>query len=127
MPYDHPQMVNALGASGSVFANALANQADLIIGIGTRYTDFTTASNTIFSTEGVQFVNVNVTELDAYKESALGLVGDARETLIELAELLGDHQVDAGVPERGRARCGRLANRGRSDHRDPERADPVPG
>ena len=50
LPYDHPQMVNALGASGSVFANALANQADLIIGIGTRYTDFTTASNTMFST-----------------------------------------------------------------------------
>ena len=95
LPYDHPQMVNALGASGSVFANALANQADLIIGIGTRYTDFTTASNTMFSTEGVQFVNLNVTELDAYKESALGLVGDARETLLELADLLGDHQVDA--------------------------------
>ena len=95
LPYDHPQMVNALGASGSVFANALANQADLIIGIGTRYTDFTTASNTMFSTEGVQFVNLNVTELDAYKESALGLVGDARESIIELADLLGDHQVDA--------------------------------
>ncbi|HWJ53016.1 MAG TPA: 3D-(3,5/4)-trihydroxycyclohexane-1,2-dione acylhydrolase (decyclizing) [Propionibacteriaceae bacterium] len=95
LPYDHPQMVNALGASGSVFANALANQADLIIGIGTRYTDFTTASNTMFSTEGVQFVNINVTELDAYKESALGLVGDARESLLELADLLGDHHVDA--------------------------------
>ena len=69
LPYDHPQMVNALGASGSVFANALANEADVIIGIGTRYTDFTTASNTLFTNPDVQFVNINVTELDAYKES----------------------------------------------------------
>jgi 3D-(3,5/4)-trihydroxycyclohexane-1,2-dione acylhydrolase (decyclizing) len=93
LPFDHPQMVNALGASGSVFANKLANEADVIIGIGTRYTDFTTASNTLFANAGVQFVNLNVTELDAYKESALGLVGDARESLTELAALLGDHSV----------------------------------
>ncbi len=93
LPWEHPQMVNALGASGSVFANALANQADLIIGIGTRYTDFTTASNTLFSNPEVKFVNLNVTELDAYKESALGLVGDARESLRELTELLADHTV----------------------------------
>ena len=79
LPYDHPQMVNALGASGSVFANALANEADVIIGIGTRYTDFTTASNTLFTNPDVQFVNINVTELDAYKESGLALIGDARE------------------------------------------------
>jgi 3D-(3,5/4)-trihydroxycyclohexane-1,2-dione acylhydrolase (decyclizing) len=90
LKFDHPQMVNALGASGSVFANKLANEADVIIGIGTRYTDFTTASNTIFTDHDVQFINLNVTELDAYKESALGLVGDARESLNELSDLLGD-------------------------------------
>ena len=95
LPFDHPQMVNALGASGSVFANKLANEADLIIGIGTRYTDFTTASNTLFRNPDVQFVNLNVAELDAYKESALVLVGDARESITELAELLGDHSVGA--------------------------------
>jgi 3D-(3,5/4)-trihydroxycyclohexane-1,2-dione acylhydrolase (decyclizing) len=94
LPYGHPQMVNALGASGSVFANALANQADVVIGIGTRYTDFTTASNTLFRNPDVQFVNLNVTELDAFKESALAVVGDARESLTELAELLADHTVD---------------------------------
>ena len=87
LPYDHPQMVNALGASRSVFANALANEADVIIGIGTRYTDFTTASNTLFTNPDVQFVNINVTELDAYKESGLALIGDAREIITELAEL----------------------------------------
>ncbi len=95
LPWEHPQMVNALGASGSVYANALANQADLIIGIGTRYTDFTTASNTLFTNPDVKFINLNVTELDAYKESALGLVGDARESLRELNELLADHNVSA--------------------------------
>ena len=94
LPYDHPQMVNALGASGSVFANALANEADVIIGIGTRYTDFTTASNTLFMNPDVQFVNINVTELDAYKESGLALIGDARETLTELADLLTDYTVE---------------------------------
>jgi 3D-(3,5/4)-trihydroxycyclohexane-1,2-dione acylhydrolase (decyclizing) len=95
LPYDHPQMVNALGASGSVFANALANQADVVIGVGTRYTDFTTASNTMFTNPDVRFVNINVTEMDALKESGLALVGDARETLTELAELLGGYSVDA--------------------------------
>ena len=94
LPYDHPQMVDALGASGSVFANALANEADVIIGIGTRYTDFTTASNTLFTNPDVQFVNINVTELDAYKESGLALIGDARETLTELADLLTDYTVE---------------------------------
>jgi 3D-(3,5/4)-trihydroxycyclohexane-1,2-dione acylhydrolase (decyclizing) len=94
LPYDHPQMVNALGASGSVFANALANEADVIIGIGTRYTDFTTASNTLFANPDVQFVNINVTELDAYKESGLAVIGDARETLTELADLLSGYTVD---------------------------------
>lgn len=94
LPYDHPQMVNALGASGSVFANALANAADVVIGIGTRYTDFTTASNTMFTNPDVQFVNINVTELDALKESGTALVGDARETLVELGELLAGFSVD---------------------------------
>ena len=115
-------MVNALGASGSVFANALANQADLIIGIGTRYTDFTTASNTtMFSTEGVQFVNINVTELDAYKESALGLVGDARESLLELADLLGGIRSTPPTAPRSR-RPPTTGGRGRPDRRDAERA-----
>ena len=84
--------MGALGASGSVFANALANSADVVIGLGTRYTDFTTASNTLFAPDAA-FVNINVAELDAHKEAGLPLVGDAREVLAELAELLGDHAV----------------------------------
>ena len=94
LPWEHPQMVNALGASGTAFANALAKGADVVIGIGTRYTDFTTASNTLFAHPDVQFVNLNVTELDALKESATAVVGDARESIVELTELLGDYSVD---------------------------------
>jgi 3D-(3,5/4)-trihydroxycyclohexane-1,2-dione acylhydrolase (decyclizing) len=96
LPFDHPQMVNALGASGSQFANGLAGSADVVIGIGTRYTDFTTASNTLFRNPDVQFVNVNVAEIDAYKESGLALVGDAKVTIEELAELLSGYSVPAG-------------------------------
>jgi 3D-(3,5/4)-trihydroxycyclohexane-1,2-dione acylhydrolase (decyclizing) len=95
LPYDHPQMVNALGASGSAYANKLANEADVVIGIGTRYTDFTTGSNTMFKNPDVQFVNLTVTELDAYPEFAVPLVGDARESLTELTELLGGYSVPA--------------------------------
>jgi 3D-(3,5/4)-trihydroxycyclohexane-1,2-dione acylhydrolase (decyclizing) len=95
LPWEHPQMVNAIGASGTAFANGLARTADVIIGIGTRYTDFTTASNTLFANPDVQFVNLNVTELDALKESGTAVVGDARESLAELTELLSGHTVSA--------------------------------
>ncbi len=95
LPYDHPQLVDALGASGSAYANGLANTADVVIGIGTRYTDFTTASNTLFANPDVVFVNLNVTELDALKESAIAVVGDARESITELDELLAGHTVSA--------------------------------
>jgi 3D-(3,5/4)-trihydroxycyclohexane-1,2-dione acylhydrolase (decyclizing) len=88
MPHDHELALGALGASGSAFANRFANDADVVIGIGTRYTDFTTASNTMFKNPDVQFVNINVAEIDAFKEAALPLVGDARESLAELGELL---------------------------------------
>ncbi|NQX16871.1 3D-(3,5/4)-trihydroxycyclohexane-1,2-dione acylhydrolase (decyclizing) [Rathayibacter sp. VKM Ac-2857] len=88
MPHDHALALGALGASGSAFANDIAGDADVVIGIGTRYTDFTTASNTLFKNPTVRFININVAEIDALKESATPLVGDARETLTELRELL---------------------------------------
>ena len=93
LSHAHPLNAGALGSSGSRFANGLAQAADLVIGIGTRYTDFTTASNTLFQNPAVQFVNLNTTEFDAYKESATGLVGDARESLRELGERLAGWQV----------------------------------
>ncbi|MCT6901569.1 MAG: hypothetical protein M3Z40_11055, partial [Bifidobacterium sp.] len=81
-----------MGALGLRFANRLAHTADLIIGVGTRYTDFTSASNTMFQNPQVHFVNINVLSFDAHKEAAIPVIGDARETLSELQEVLGDWQ-----------------------------------
>jgi 3D-(3,5/4)-trihydroxycyclohexane-1,2-dione acylhydrolase (decyclizing) len=93
MPHAHELALGALGASGSAHANKLASEADVVIGIGTRYTDFTTASNTLFKKPGVRFVNINVAELDAVKQSATALAGDARETLAELRDALAGWSV----------------------------------
>jgi 3D-(3,5/4)-trihydroxycyclohexane-1,2-dione acylhydrolase (decyclizing) len=82
--YDHPQNLGAIGVTGTPGANIRAREADLVIGIGTRYSDFTTASKTAFQNADVRFININAAEFDAYKHSALPLVGDARATLEEL-------------------------------------------
>lgn len=84
LPFDHPQNLGAIGVTGTPGANIFAREADLVIGIGTRYSDFTTASKTAFQNPDVRFININVTEFDAYKHSALALVGDARVVLEEL-------------------------------------------
>jgi 3D-(3,5/4)-trihydroxycyclohexane-1,2-dione acylhydrolase (decyclizing) len=89
-----PQSVGGVGATGSHAANHLAAQADLIIGVGTRYSDFTTASQTQFRNPAVHFVNINVASFDAAKQSALAVVADARETLEALAEGLAGWKVD---------------------------------
>jgi 3D-(3,5/4)-trihydroxycyclohexane-1,2-dione acylhydrolase (decyclizing) len=94
--FDHPLNLGAIGVSGSSWANQLANTADLVIGIGTRYTDFTTASNTLFQNEQVRFVNINVAELDAYKLAGLALTADAREALSLLGAELRGYEVASG-------------------------------
>jgi 3D-(3,5/4)-trihydroxycyclohexane-1,2-dione acylhydrolase (decyclizing) len=86
--YDHPLNLGAIGATGTFAANRIAREADLVIGIGTRYSDFTTSSKTAFQHPGVRFINLNVAEFDASKHLALPLVGDAQATLVELLELL---------------------------------------
>ncbi len=93
MRYDHPLALGAVGATGTSAANLIAQEADLVIGIGTRYSDFTTASKTQFQDPNIRFININVAEFDAYKHAALPLVGDARATLEELKLLLGDFRV----------------------------------
>src|SRR5205085_11366099 len=70
-----------VGATGTFAANRIASQADLVVGLGTRYTDFTTASHTAFQNPDVRFVNVNVAEPDSHKLGGLALTGDARATL----------------------------------------------
>lgn len=94
LPYDHPCETGGIGHTGSATANALAADSDLIIGVGTRYTDFTTASGTLFPA-GARFVNLNIAGFDAHKMGALPLVADAREGLTALTEALGDHRRSA--------------------------------
>ena len=86
--WDNPLNLGAIGATGTQAANHIAHDADLVIGIGTRYSDFTTASKTAWQNPDVRFININVTEFDAGKHHGLPVVGDARVTLEELAELL---------------------------------------
>jgi 3D-(3,5/4)-trihydroxycyclohexane-1,2-dione acylhydrolase (decyclizing) len=92
--YDHPQCLGAIGSTGTTAANEIARTADLVIGIGTRYSDFTTASRTAFAAPDVQFININVAGLDAVKQAGLGIVADARESLQALTAALQDYRVD---------------------------------
>ena len=98
--YDHPQCLGAIGSTGTTASNAIAAEADLVIGIGTRYSDFTTASRTAFADPDVAFVNINVAGIDAVKQSGLSVVADARETLTALTGLLAGHHVDQAYVDR---------------------------
>jgi 3D-(3,5/4)-trihydroxycyclohexane-1,2-dione acylhydrolase (decyclizing) len=94
MPYDHPGALGAIGATGTRAANLVARDADLVIAVGTRLGDFTTASRTAFQDPGVRLVALNVAAFDAHKLGALTLVGDARAGLEALATALAGHRVD---------------------------------
>lgn len=93
LSYDHPQNMGAVGVTGTFAANRIARDADLVIGIGTRYSDFTTASKTAFHNPKVRFININVAEFDAFKHSALPLVADARAALTTLGRAVGNWRV----------------------------------
>jgi 3D-(3,5/4)-trihydroxycyclohexane-1,2-dione acylhydrolase (decyclizing) len=93
LSFDHSQSVGAIGATGTSAANKLADQSDLIIGIGTRYSDFTTASVTAFQNSSLRFININVAEFDSAKNGALPLTADAKVTLEELGTALGSYTV----------------------------------
>jgi 3D-(3,5/4)-trihydroxycyclohexane-1,2-dione acylhydrolase (decyclizing) len=94
LAWDHPCAVGGVGATGSPVANALAREADVVLGVGTRYSDFTTASRTAFQHPGVRFVNLNVTALDAGKHAGTSLVADARAGLEALTAAMAGYQVD---------------------------------
>ena len=94
LSWDHPNSVGGVGSTGTPVANQLARDADVIIGIGTRYSDFTTASRTAFAAENVRFVNLNVASFDAAKQSAVPVVADARAGLAALLSSLGDYRTD---------------------------------
>ena len=99
MPYDHPLALGAVGATGTLAANRAAREADLVIGVGTRWSDFTTASKTAFRNPEVRFINVNVADVDAAKHEGLRLVGDARATLEALSETLSGYEVEQNYRE----------------------------
>jgi 3D-(3,5/4)-trihydroxycyclohexane-1,2-dione acylhydrolase (decyclizing) len=107
LPYDHPLALGAIGATGTTAANAIAAGADVVIGVGTRWSDFTTASHTVFAGPDVRFVNVNVTAFDAAKLSGVAVVADAREALVALRESLAGY--DTGTEYRADARRRALA------------------
>ncbi len=100
--YDHPLNLGAIGVTGTRAANTVAADADLVIGIGTRYSDFTTASKTLFQHPEVRFININVAEFDAFKHAALPLVGDARVTLEELGRRLEGYRNHEANVQRAR-------------------------
>ncbi|TDD68843.1 3D-(3,5/4)-trihydroxycyclohexane-1,2-dione acylhydrolase (decyclizing) [Actinomadura rubrisoli] len=93
LPWDHPSSVGAIGATGTTAANALARDADVVLGIGTRYSDFTTASRSLFARPGVRFVNLNVAGLDAVKQAGVPLTADARTGLAALRTATAGHTV----------------------------------
>jgi 3D-(3,5/4)-trihydroxycyclohexane-1,2-dione acylhydrolase (decyclizing) len=94
LPWDHPCAVGGIGSTGSPPANALAREADVVLGVGTRYSDFTTASRTAFQNPQLRFINLNVANLDAGKHAGVALVADARAGLPALAGALDGYRVD---------------------------------
>ncbi len=103
LPFDHPQNLGAMGVTGTPGANIAAREADLVIAVGTRLSDFTTASKTAFQNPDVRFININVSGLDAHKHSALPVIADARVALEELGTALIGYQIGgdyaAGIAE----------------------------
>ncbi len=103
LDWDHPQYLGGVGATGTTAANRLAAEADVVIGIGTRYSDFTTASRTAFQDPGVRFVNINVAAFDAYKHGTSSpVIADAREAIVALTSELERYRVSDGYAERVR-------------------------
>ena len=100
--YDNELNLGAMGVTGNFAANRIAREADLVIGIGTRYSDFTSASKTAFQNPDVRFVNINVAEFDAYKHAALPLIADARATIEELMDLLQDYHAEPAHEQKAR-------------------------
>ena len=107
--YDHPQSVGAIGSTGTTAANALAAEADVVIGIGTRYSDFTSASRTAFNNPDVRFVNINVASFDSVKQGGLSrrrrCARGARSAVRRAGRLLGERRIPH-PHSRTRARVG---------------------
>ncbi|MFF8356446.1 3D-(3,5/4)-trihydroxycyclohexane-1,2-dione acylhydrolase (decyclizing) [Streptomyces chartreusis] len=95
--FDDPQDVGGVGHTGTATADELARTADLVIGVGTRYTDFTTASGTLFAHPDVRFLNLNIAPYDGHKLAGMPLIADARSGLMELTAALDMHAYRVGA------------------------------
>ena len=136
LPDPHPLSLGGVGATGTRPANLLARDADLVIVVGSRLSDFTTASKTAFQREGVRFIAINVAEIDAGKHAALPLVGDARAVLDELLPAVSGYRVGAeytdtitAAQKDWRAEVDRVCDGGRETHETPvgrAMSDPAP-
>jgi 3D-(3,5/4)-trihydroxycyclohexane-1,2-dione acylhydrolase (decyclizing) len=100
LPYNHPLNLGAVGATGTPGANKISEEADLVIGIGTRYSDFTTASKTAFQNPEVKFININIAEFDSFKHGALPLTSDAKACLEELIGHLDKYQTEKSYQQK---------------------------
>jgi 3D-(3,5/4)-trihydroxycyclohexane-1,2-dione acylhydrolase (decyclizing) len=99
LPYNHSLNLGAVGATGTPGSNKISGETDLVIGIGTRYTDFTTASKTAFQNPDVKFININVAEFDSFKHGALPLTCDAKACLDEMTKLLTNFKTSKSYQE----------------------------
>jgi 3D-(3,5/4)-trihydroxycyclohexane-1,2-dione acylhydrolase (decyclizing) len=102
LPWDHPSFAGPIGVTGSSSANALAQDADVVLAVGTRLQDFTTGSWSVFGDEGMRLISLNAGRYDASKHMAEPLVADARRGLGELSDALGDWRAPAAWPARAR-------------------------
>ena len=106
LPWDHECAAGAIGATGSTAANALARAADVVLGVGTRYSDFTTASRSLFANPDVRFINLNVAAFDAAKHAAdrtgVALTADARTGLAALRDAVEGWSVPAAYRDETR-------------------------
>ena len=89
--------LGAVGVTGTPGAVAVSKEADLVIGIGTRYSDFTSQSKTAWQNDSVRFININIAEFDAFKQGALPIVADAKVTIEALHEELSGYTVESGL------------------------------
>jgi 3D-(3,5/4)-trihydroxycyclohexane-1,2-dione acylhydrolase (decyclizing) len=94
LKWDHPQNLGGMGVMGTSCANLIAKEADLIIALGTRLSDFTTISKGAFLNPAVEILSINVNNFDAYKMDAIQIVADAKEALHALLGALSGYKVD---------------------------------
>ena len=96
---NHPMNLNGIGVTGTQAANRIAKKADLIIGVGTRFSDFTTSSKWLFQNKEAKFLSINVCAFDAFKLDAEGIIADAKDALEKINAALGDYQTEYSSEE----------------------------